>query len=443
MNETDLDLERLYRSHFRNARETAVAPSTLRIDVLAIPATIHVPANRWWANRRGLTLLAATVAIGAAALGWVALGGGRPPSPAPSQPAVLVDASPTTRPQGSQAPNPDASAAPTAAPVVVPPSAVQGGVTAGWVPAGTMAHARSLATATVLRDDRVLVVGGYSSDPAGNAHGLATAEVWDPATRTFSPAGALARPRIGHAAALLNDGRVLIVGGEDERIGTGARLPAEVWDPATGTFDEVGSMPPLPSGITATTLADGRVLIVGRETCLVAVKTDGAGRFPNCPGDSAAAFLWDPSGTWDVGPNPQEPRDWHTATLLPDGRVFLAGNQSWSADSPASAEVYDPAERVHPGGCTARLHRRRPVGHAPVRRTRPAHRRRYRQRDRPALRGPAPDRGDLGSCDGPVQPGRHHGCRATRPCRRPTPGRASPRRGRQHGPDVDLPRPRD
>ena len=341
MNETDLDLERRLRSHFRDTRATVAAPSTLREAVLTIPSTEAAPGNRWWANRRGVTLLAATVAIGAAAMSWLALGGGRPPSPPPSMPAILLEASPTASPQRSE--GPDRSATPSdrpavVPPAVVPPQVVADGVAVGWIPAGTMAQARSLATATVLQDGRVLVVAGFSRDTGDT--GLASAELWDPATRAFTPAGSLDRPRIGHAAALLNDGRVLIVGGEDLRIGH--QLPAEVWDPASGSFQEIGSMPALRSGLTATTLLDGRVLIVGRDACLVPQRKDDIG-LTRCPGASASTVLWDPSGTWQVGPSPLEERQWHTATRLQDGRVLLVGNESWSLDSPESAEVYDPA----------------------------------------------------------------------------------------------------
>ena len=340
MSVTDLDLERRLRSHFREAGSTVAAPSARRAVVLTIPATEGAPGNRWWAKRRGLTLLAATVAIGGAAMSWLALGGAQPPTPRPSMPAFLVDASPTSAPLPSQTPAPDASALPSDRPAIVLPSVVANGVASGWIPAGTMAQARSLATATVLQDGRVLVVGGYVSNHAGDSRGLAEAEIWDPATRTFSPAGSLDRPRIGHAATLLNDGRVLIVGGEDTRIGQ--QIPAEVWDPATGGFDAVGTMPTLASGLTATTLLDGRVLIVGKDTCLVPPERDQLG-LTRCHGAVASTILWDPSGSWQIGPAPLEARQWHTATRLQDGRVLFVGNEGWAINAPESAEVYDPA----------------------------------------------------------------------------------------------------
>ncbi len=87
-------------------------------------------------------------------------------------------------------------------------------------------------TATLLPDGRVLVVGGMDVDD----HTLASAEIWDPATGSFEPTGSLAEGRDFHTATLLPDGRVLIVGGR------GGLHPAEVWDPATGSFSPAGSL---------------------------------------------------------------------------------------------------------------------------------------------------------------------------------------------------------
>ena len=151
----------------------------------------------------------------------------------------------------------------------------------------------------------------------------------------------MARPRIGHAAALLNDGRVLVVGGEDETDAL-TKLDTEVWDPATGRFEAVGTMPALPHGVTATTLLDGRVLIVGSGVCLVPRVAHPSGA-QSCEGDAAATWLWSPDGTYVIGPDLNEDRQWGTATRLPDGRVLVAGNPGWSADTPESSEVYDPS----------------------------------------------------------------------------------------------------
>ena len=91
--------------------------------------------------------------------------------------------------------------------------------------AGLLAQVRRWFTATRLLDDRVLVAGGgaclegaKTADIGQTAGGctvtaLDTAEIWDPATSAFSPAGSMATGRLRHAATLLLDGRVLVVGG--------------------------------------------------------------------------------------------------------------------------------------------------------------------------------------------------------------------------------------
>ena len=102
--------------------------------------------------------------------------------------------------------------------------------TASFSPAGSLAEARELHTATLLPDGRVLVVGGGDADVDDY---VAAAEVWDPATASFSPAGSLAEARVNHTATLLPDGRVLVVGGTNHDYDLLAST--EVWDPTIST----------------------------------------------------------------------------------------------------------------------------------------------------------------------------------------------------------------
>jgi hypothetical protein len=131
-----------------------------------------------------------------------------------------------------------------------------------------MTTTRDLYTATLLADGRVLVAGGYDSRHAA----LASAELYDPATGKFSPTGSLATARTIHTATLLADGRVLIAGGEyndfyaTNELSGPCFASAEIYDPKTGTFSPTGSMATARALHTATLLADGRVLIAGGES---------------------------------------------------------------------------------------------------------------------------------------------------------------------------------
>ena len=186
--------------------------------------------------------------------------------------------------------------------------------------------ARSAHTATTLLDGHVLVTGGF----AGSEAGLASTEVFDPTSESFTPGPDLLQARLAHTATRLNDGRVLIVGGLDN----GHYLAsAELYDPATGALTETGPLHDARSGHGAVLLADGRVLIVGGV---------GAGwTF------LASAEIYDPeSGVFTPTGSMQTARESHTATLLADGRVLVVGGHSGqrrSLEILASAEVYDPA----------------------------------------------------------------------------------------------------
>jgi Ca2+-binding RTX toxin-like protein len=203
---------------------------------------------------------------------------------------------------------------------------------------GSMGTPRWAAAAAPLPDGRVLVAGGFYFDFGdGSDHFLSSAEVFDPATGTFSSAGigSMSVPRFGAAAAPLPDGRVLVAGGNN---GSSDLSSAEVFDPATNQFSSsgMGSMVTARFAPAAAPLPDGRVLVAGGHYY------DGGGHY------LSSAEVFDPAtGTFSsagIG-SMSAPRERAVAAPLPDGRVLVAGGHYYDGGGHylSSAEVFDPA----------------------------------------------------------------------------------------------------
>jgi hypothetical protein len=195
-----------------------------------------------------------------------------------------------------------------------------------WSNTGSLSQQRQNATATLLRDGRVLVVGGFGR---GGGSSLSSAELYDPATGTWSPTGSMGQARDTHTATLLPDGRVLVAGGEGAN---GAMLSsAELYDPSTGIWSPTGSLSQAREFHTATVLPDGRVLEAGGYS-------GGASRTR-----LSSAELYDPAtGTWSQTGSMSQGRSLHGAALLPNGKVLVAGGYDGNVAT-ASAELYDPS----------------------------------------------------------------------------------------------------
>src|ERR1035437_536960 len=199
---------------------------------------------------------------------------------------------------------------------------------------GPMATARS-APAVQLNSGKVLVAGGYTCDGSGNCSSLISAEIYDPTAGTFSSAGTMTVARSGHTMTVLGNGTVLIAGGQTCTSATScsALTSAEIYDPNAGTFVQTGSyMSAARFGASAVLLNSGSVLIAGGF--------DGANLPP-------AAEIYNPAigygFTW-AGPSLSVPRYNASAALLNNGKVLVAGGSTCNLPGcpTNAAEIYDP-----------------------------------------------------------------------------------------------------
>jgi hypothetical protein len=134
--------------------------------------------------------------------------------------------------------------------------------TARFTPAGTLTSPRGWgATATLLPNGQVLIAGGASGSWCDASCFLATAELYDPSTNTFIPTGGMSTPRAAASALLLRNGDVLILGGQGPA-GAAPLASAELYHPSTGTFSLTGSMNTAKVA-PAVLLENGKVLVVG------------------------------------------------------------------------------------------------------------------------------------------------------------------------------------
>jgi hypothetical protein len=221
-------------------------------------------------------------------------------------------------------------------------------VTGTWTVTGSLTNARAFDTATMLPSGKVLVAGGNTDDHESQGrtasgrsyHAVGgksaghereeLAELYDPGKGTWTTTSPMKKARAAHTATLLADGRVLAGGGSILNGGAGS---TELYTPSNGTWTAAGPFHRVCGMFTATLLPDGRVLAVG----------GGHGR-PSL----ASVELFDPaSELWSPLVNElNTARNSHTTTLLLDGKLLVAGGVgtvNGFAAGLASAELFDPA----------------------------------------------------------------------------------------------------
>jgi len=240
---------------------------------------------------------------------------------------------------------------------------------------GSPTYIHSFHTATLLPDGRVLIAGGQNSTAGPQTTNLA--ELYDPSTGNFARTGSLTVDRSGHSATLLSNGKVLIAGGtETTTDGNGITLSStELFDPSSQTFTPGPSMSVGRTGTMATTLPNGKVLLIGwlsaaadlYDPATNTVTTTGSMITPHADGTATlltpggvlvaggftatgpittnSAELYDPvAGVFTATASMSVARQVFTATLLPDGRVLVVGGYNPTNGDLASAELYLPPE---------------------------------------------------------------------------------------------------
>jgi WD40 repeat protein len=198
-----------------------------------------------------------------------------------------------------------------------------------WTATGDLGAPRSGHTATLLPNDLVLVAGG-SRIGEDNAR-LASAQLYHPAIGRWQRIADMNHTHFGHTATLLPNGEVLVAGGVgcNGAGSLGHCGPSELYDPTTRTWKDTGSLNAARYDHTATLLPNGQVVVAGGRNNQI---------------DFASAELYDPAtGVWTATRSMTTERFSHTATLLPNGQVLVTGGFMFNVGTLASAELYDPA----------------------------------------------------------------------------------------------------
>jgi hypothetical protein len=185
-------------------------------------------------------------------------------------------------------------------------------------------------SATLLQNGQVLVAGGF--DPAFEEV-YPTAELYNPSTGVWTQTGRMTTPRWHHTATLLKNGEVLVTGGSSDEDLARTLDTAELYNPSTGTWTATGSMTVARHNHSAVLLEDGEVLVAGGDT-------------PPPPGSltgppTNAAELYNPStGTFTATGSLNYARAEAQLTLLQNGEALIAGGGDGDDDASCTAELF-------------------------------------------------------------------------------------------------------
>lgn len=211
--------------------------------------------------------------------------------------------------------------------------------TGTWRPTGPLSTPRFEHTATRLRDGRVVMTGGLGPAVNGLSAPLASTEIYDPAANIFVGATEMATGRSNHAAVLLGDNAVVVSGGLGGEAGDQSLASSEVFDVRAGTWTTTAPLGGARSGHSAVGLNDGRVLVSGGE-----LVQRGSRRSLT----SAEVFDFEagPTGQWGPAGDMACARSEQAAVRLADGTVLVvAGDAAFPGQAPIAqscAERYTP-----------------------------------------------------------------------------------------------------
>lgn len=228
-----------------------------------------------------------------------------------------------------------------------------------WTAAAPMNYPRMRHTATLLPDGRVLVTGGTAEPNSSSEPSLVTAEIYDTVANSWTDIPDMQTQMFDHAALLLPNGRVLVVG---------ASATAEIYDPISNTWTPAPSPASFDYGLKGVLLPDGRALLVDKSTARVydpigdawtmadpppilsqgfTLTLLGNGKAMRVgsshPGYPTASHFFNPvSLTWDLAGSVITPRLFGAASLLPTGELLITGGEKNTVGIAASSELYDP-----------------------------------------------------------------------------------------------------
>jgi WD40 repeat protein len=198
-----------------------------------------------------------------------------------------------------------------------------------WTATNQLANSTENPTSTLLQNGKVLVTGG---DLGTIILTIRNAQLYDPAKNSWSATGKMTAKRGYHSATLLPNGQVLVSGGTNGNIGANGYdltilKSTELYDPGTGNFVATAKMAVARMNHTSTLLPNGKILVTGG---INAAKPRLRWAAP-----TNTAEIFDPAtGTWSSAGTMNALRAYHSATVLPSGKVLVVGT--------GSADLYDP-----------------------------------------------------------------------------------------------------